>query len=41
MDYLLTEEQKMIQGLAREIAEEKIKPKRAYMMKQKNFHGTL
>ena len=27
MDYLLTDEQKMIQELARKIAEEKIKPK--------------
>ncbi len=37
MDYLLTEEQKMIQSLAREIAEEKIKPKRAYYDETEEF----
>lgn len=37
MDYFLNEEQKMIQSLAREIAEEKIKPKRAYYDETEEF----
>jgi len=37
MDYLLTEEQEMIRSLAREIAEEKIKPKRAYYDETEEF----
>ncbi|HPP67063.1 MAG TPA: acyl-CoA dehydrogenase family protein [bacterium] len=41
MDYLLTEEQKMIQNLAREIAQEKIKPKRAYYDETEEFPWDL
>ncbi|HOJ31723.1 MAG TPA: acyl-CoA dehydrogenase family protein [bacterium] len=37
MDYLLTDEQKMIKALAREVAEEKIKPKRAYYDETEEF----
>jgi len=41
MDYLLTEEQKMIQGLAHDIAETKIKPKRAYYDETEEFPWDL
>lgn len=41
MDYLLTEEQKMIQDLAHDIAETKIKPKRAYYDETEEFPWDL
>ena len=37
MDYLLTEEQQMLQDLARQIAEERIKPVRAELDEQETF----
>jgi butyryl-CoA dehydrogenase len=37
MDYLLTEEQQMLQGLARQITEERIKPVRAHLDEQEEF----
>ena len=39
MDYLLTDEQKMIKDLAHKIAEEKIRPVAAKYDRPKNFPG--
>jgi butyryl-CoA dehydrogenase len=37
MDYLLTEEQQMLQELARQISEERIKPIRAQLDEEETF----
>jgi len=39
IDYFLTEEEEMIKELARKIAEEKIKAKRAYYDETQSSHG--
>ncbi len=39
MDYLLTEEQKMIRDLARQIADEKIRPVAAEYDEKESFLG--